>query len=120
MKSVSHFPRDESPPDLRLNQQNNAVRELLSPMRYAHVVVGLENSALKACVLIKVRPGRHNKVAEKVAELSGVLEAFWVMGTADVVARVEVKDLKAMTALGTKIGNLKDIITTETLVAAEA
>jgi len=59
-------------------------------------------------------------VAEKIAELAGVSEAFSVMGTADVVARVEVRDLKAMTALGTKIGNLKDVITTETLVAAEA
>ena len=42
------------------------------------------------------------------------------MGTADIVARLEVKNLKALTALGTKIGNLKDVITTETLVAAEA
>jgi len=76
--------------------------------------------ALKACVLIKVRPGRHNGVAEKIATFPGVREAFSVMGTADVVVRVEVRDLKAMTALGTKIGNLQDVITTETLVAAEA
>jgi len=75
---------------------------------------------LKACILIKVRPGRHNRVTEKVAALAGVREAFSVMGTADVVARVEVRDLKAMTALGTKVGNLSDVITTETLVAAEA
>ena len=75
---------------------------------------------MKACILIKVRPGRHNRVAEKVAALAGVREAFSVMGTADVVARVEVRDLKAMTALGTKVGNLSDVITTESLVAAEA
>jgi len=42
------------------------------------------------------------------------------MGTADIVARLEVKDLKGLTALGTKIGNLEDVITTETLVAAGA
>jgi DNA-binding Lrp family transcriptional regulator len=59
-------------------------------------------------------------VAEKIATFPGVREAFSVMGTADVVVRVEVRDLKAMTALGTKIGNLQDVITTETLVAAEA
>jgi uncharacterized protein with GYD domain len=75
---------------------------------------------LKACVLIKVRPGRHDRVAEKIASLSGVREAFAVMGTADVVARVEVKDLKALTALGTQIGNLQDVVIMETLVAAEA
>ena len=58
-------------------------------------------------------------MAEKVASLSGVREAFAVMGTADVVARVEVKDLKALTALGTLIGNLQDVVIMETLVAAE-
>jgi uncharacterized protein with GYD domain len=59
-------------------------------------------------------------VAEKISSLSGVREAFAVMGTADVVARVEVKDLKALTALGTQIGNLQDVVIMETLVAAEA
>jgi len=75
---------------------------------------------LKACVLIKVRPGHHERAAEKIAALPGVVEAFAVMGTADVVARVEVKDLRALTALGTRIGNLQDVVITETLVAAEA
>lgn len=75
---------------------------------------------MKACVLIRVRPGRHKRVAEKIASLRGVKEAFSVMGTADVVVRVEVKDLKAMIDLGTKIGNLQDVVTTETLIAAEA
>lgn len=74
---------------------------------------------MKACILVKVRPGRHDRVAEKIASLSGVREAFAVMGTADVVARVEVKDLKALTALGTQIGNLQDVVIMETLVAAE-
>jgi DNA-binding Lrp family transcriptional regulator len=80
----------------------------------------VEESALKACVLIKVRPGHHDRVAQKVVPLPGVREAFSVMGTADVVVRVEVKDLRALTALGTKIGNVQDVITTETLIAAEA
>ena len=75
---------------------------------------------MKACVLIRVRPGRHRRVAEKVASLRGVEEAFAVMGTADVVVRVDVKDLRAMTGLGTKIGNLPDVVTAETLIAAEA
>ncbi len=54
---------------------------------------------MKACMLIKVRPGRHNQVAEKIAPLPGVRAAFAVMGTADVVVSVEAKDLKALTAL---------------------
>lgn len=75
---------------------------------------------MKACVLIRVRPGRHQRVAGEIAGLPGITDAFPVMGTADIVARLEVKDLKALTALGTKIGNLHDVITTETLVAAGA
>ena len=75
---------------------------------------------MKACILIRVRPGRHKRVAEKIASLPGVKEAFSVMGTADVTVRVEVKDLKAMTDLGTRIGNMQDVVTTETLIAAEA
>ena len=74
---------------------------------------------MKACILIRVRPGHHRRVAEKITTLPEVSEAFSVMGTADVVVRVEVKDLKAMTDLGTKIGNLQDVVTTETLIAAE-
>jgi uncharacterized protein with GYD domain len=76
-------------------------------------------SAVKACVLIRVRPGHHNEVAKSIASFEGIKSAFAVMGSADVVARIEVKDMRELTALGTKIGNLADVVTTETLVAAE-
>jgi uncharacterized protein with GYD domain len=59
-------------------------------------------------------------VAQTIASFEGVKSAFAVMGGADVVARLEVKNMKALTALGTQIGNLPDVVTTETLVAAEA
>lgn len=75
--------------------------------------------AVKACVLIRVRPGQHYKVAERTSSFEGVKSAFAVMGGADVVARIEVKDMRALTSLGTQIGNLPDVVTTETLVAAE-
>jgi len=74
---------------------------------------------VKACVLIRVRPGRHYEVAREIASFDGVKSAFAVMGGADVVARIEVKGMRALTALGTEIGNLPDVVTTETLVAAE-
>jgi hypothetical protein len=41
------------------------------------------------------------------------------MGGADVVARIEVKDMGALAALGTRIGNIADVVTTETFVTAE-
>lgn len=81
----------------------------------------LRNSAsvVRACVLIRVRPGQHYHVAKKIASFEGVKSAFAVMGAADVVARIHVEDMKALAALGTKIGDLADVVTTETLVAAE-
>jgi len=58
-------------------------------------------------------------VARRIASFEGIKSAFAVMGGADVVARIEVKDLRELTVLGTQIGNLADVVTTETLVAAE-
>jgi uncharacterized protein with GYD domain len=73
---------------------------------------------LKACVLVRARPGEHYRVADTIASFEGVRSAFAVMGSTDVVARIEVKNMKALTALGIQIGNLPDVVTTETLVAA--
>jgi len=73
---------------------------------------------VKACVLIRVRPGEHYQVAKRIASFEGIKSAFAAMGGADVVARIEVKDMKALTALGIEIGDLPDVVTTETLVAA--
>lgn len=80
-------------------------------------MIGRE-STVKACVLIRVRPGQHYQVAERISAFEGVKSAFAVMGGADVVARIEVKGMKSLTALGSQIGNLPDVVTTETLVAA--
>ena len=74
---------------------------------------------MKACVLVRVRPGTHQQVAKKIALFQGVKEAYPAMGTADVVVRVDVADLAAMTLLGTMIGDLQDVVTAETLIAAE-
>jgi len=74
---------------------------------------------VRACVLIRVRPGRHFQVAREIAAIPGVSSAFAVVGAADVVARIEAPDLRALAAIGTKIGDLEDVSTTETFVAAE-
>jgi DNA-binding Lrp family transcriptional regulator len=78
-----------------------------------------KESIVKACCLIRVRSDQHYQVAAKIVSLSGVKSAFAVMGGADVVARIEVKDMSALAALGTQIGNLPDVVTTETFVTAE-
>ena len=74
---------------------------------------------VRACVLIRVRPGKHYDVAKKIASLKGIRSAFAVMGGADVVARIEVETMRLLTSLGSQIGDLPDVVTTETLVAAE-
>ena len=74
---------------------------------------------VKACVLIRVRPGQHYEVAKKISAFKGVKAAMAVMGGADVVARLEVENMNALTRLGIQIGDLPDVATTETLVAAE-
>ena len=74
---------------------------------------------VKACILIRVRSGRHYEVAKQISSFEGVKAAFAVMGGADVVARIEVESTKSLTGLSIKIGDLTDVVTTETLVAAE-
>ena len=75
---------------------------------------------VKACVLIRVRPGQHYPVGEKIASFDGVKSAFAVVGNADIVARIEVRNMRALAALGTKIGDLPGVAIMETFVAAEA
>jgi uncharacterized protein with GYD domain len=58
-------------------------------------------------------------VAAEIISFEGVKSAFAVMGGADVIARIEVKDMRALAALGTRIGNIADVVTTETFVTAE-
>jgi DNA-binding Lrp family transcriptional regulator len=74
---------------------------------------------VRACVLIRVRHGRHFQVARKIATIPGVRSAFAVVGAADVVVSVEVPDMRALMSVGTRIGDLEDVSTTETFVAAE-
>jgi len=75
---------------------------------------------VKACALIKVRPDTHYAVCEKIASFEGVKSAFAVVGNADVVVNIEVRNMRSLAALGTKIGDLPGVVITETLVAAEA
>ena len=83
-------------------------------------IMAAEDSVVKACALIRVRPGQHYSVAEKIASFEGVKSAFAVVGNADVVASIEVRSMRALAAVGTKIGDLPGVVITETLVTAEA
>ena len=83
-------------------------------------VMATEDGIVKACSLIRVRPGQHYLVAEQIASFEGVKSAFAVVGNADVVVSIEVRNMRALGALGTKIADLAGVVTSETLVTAEA
>lgn len=71
-------------------------------------------------MLIRVQHGRHFQVAREVATIPGVKSAFAVVGAADIVARIEAPDMATLLSVGTRIGDLEHVVTTETFVAAEA
>lgn len=74
---------------------------------------------MKACILIKTKPGRHIAIANVVSKLGEVKLAFPVMGRTDVVANVEVADIKRLGGLAFEIGGIAGVLATETLVALE-
>lgn len=74
---------------------------------------------MKACLLIKTEPGKHNEVARAVAGMEGVKLAFPVLGRTDVVANVEVSDLKALSRLLLKLRDVKGVAASETLMGLE-
>jgi hypothetical protein len=74
---------------------------------------------MKACLLIRTGPGKHNDVAESVAGMEGVKLAFPVLGRADGAANVEVGDLKALTELVLKLMGVEGVAASETLIGLE-
>lgn len=74
---------------------------------------------MKACVLMRVQPGKHNQVATQVSKLSGVKIAFPTLGRQDVVADVEAASVQALASLLSRIQAMENVRGTETLVAIE-
>ena len=74
---------------------------------------------MKACILVKSEAGKHGSVCKEVAKLRGVKTAFSVVGRTDVVASVNVANLKELTQLAIKIGAISGVVATETLVGME-
>ena len=74
---------------------------------------------MKACLLIRTKPGKHNKVAATITGMKGVKLAFPVLGRTDVVANVETANLKALTNFILKLREVDGIAASETLVGVE-
>ncbi len=75
---------------------------------------------MKACILIRTEPGKHGTIAKKLSQFSGVKLCFPVMGQADVVLKIEVKDTEELTRSVQEILFMRGIAETETLVESGA
>jgi DNA-binding Lrp family transcriptional regulator len=71
---------------------------------------------VSACVLISCEPGKFPDVAKKIKGIKGVARAFSASGRWDVIAEVEVADVKTLTKIALSINGLPGVKATETLV----
>jgi len=75
---------------------------------------------IKALVFIYTKAGTAFKVVEKVKEIEGVKEAYAVTGEFDVVAKVEVADLKELgEKVVNKIHGIEGVVRTVTSIVVE-
>jgi|YelNatPaOPRAMG01_1025707.scaffolds.fasta_scaffold240049_1 DNA-binding Lrp family transcriptional regulator len=74
---------------------------------------------MKACILIKTEPGKHNEVSAKVGEMPEVKLVFPTFGRTDVVANSEVRNLKELASLLSRVSGVEGVLATETLIALE-
>lgn len=70
-----------------------------------------------ACMLICCQAGKYKEVAAELGKMEGVKRVFGVHGRWDVVAEVEVADLKALGEMALKLHGLPGVRATETLVS---
>jgi len=74
---------------------------------------------MKACLLVKTKPGTYDDITESISGFAGVEGAFVVMGRTDIVVRAKVDDLMALSVLALNIGSIEGVSATETLIALE-
>lgn len=75
---------------------------------------------MKAFLEIYVTAGSLDMVLEALKKIEGVREAYPVTGHCDIIAIVEVPDLKALASLVTRqVHSIKGVESTETLICVE-
>lgn len=74
---------------------------------------------MKACILVKTGPGKHEEVYSKIGGMAGVKMAFPTFGRADVVVDSEVKDFTELATLLSDISRIEGVLATETLIGLE-
>ena len=80
----------------------------------------VEDLTVTAYVLINVSLGRAVDALHSIRDLKGVIEAHSVAGVFDIIAKVEVSDMKELQDLVVnKIQKIQDVESTTTLIVAE-
>lgn len=74
---------------------------------------------VSACVLIRTEHGRFEDVVKSVGQVKGVKRVFPVLGRYDVVADVEVENMRNLGSTVLRISRLSGVVFTETLVEVE-
>lgn len=74
---------------------------------------------VSACILIRTEHGRFEDVVKSVSQVKGVKRAFPVLGRYDVVADIEVANMKELSLTVLRISGLSGVVFTETLVEVE-
>jgi len=71
---------------------------------------------MKACILIRILPGKGDKVLESVKKFPEVKSAYFVFGRYDIVAFAEASTFEALSSLISKINAISGIKSTESLM----
>jgi hypothetical protein len=74
---------------------------------------------MKACLLVKTQPGKHNFVTEAMMKIEGIKLVFPVLGRTDVVANAKIPNLKSLTELVLNVLIIKGVTSCETLIGLE-
>ena len=73
---------------------------------------------MKACILIRVLPGKGESALKAVRKFPEVKKAYFVFGRYDIIALAEASNYEAISTLTAKINSIKELKSTESLIEA--
>lgn len=73
----------------------------------------------KACVLLKVQPGKEKAATQQAAKVAGVKYAFVTLGRFDVAAAAEARDSAALGKIVEDLNRIDGVVASETLPQLE-
>ncbi|MGQ9513631.1 MAG: Lrp/AsnC ligand binding domain-containing protein [Thermoproteota archaeon] len=70
---------------------------------------------MKACVLLKCKPGTYRQVAKRIQSIDNIKTVFPTLGRWDVVVKIETKNIKSLANIVQKLRSIDEIEFSETL-----